>query len=66
MSDVVKRRGLECRLLTHTESPSGCQRVEICGVLKRVARGAGESYLGLSKEAVVSSIVGDKKTNGGV
>ena len=31
--------------------------------LERVARGAGESYLGLSKVVVVSSIVGDKKTN---
>ena len=28
-------------------------------VLKRVLRGAGESYLGLSKVVVVSSIVGD-------
>lgn len=35
-------------------------------MLKRVLGGAGESNLGLSKEAVVSSIVGDKKTNGGV
>ena len=40
--------------------------MEICGVLKRVLRGAGESYLGLSKVVVVSSIVGDKKTNGRV
>ena len=29
-------------------------------------RHTGESYLGLSKVVVVSSIVGDKKTNGGV
>ena len=40
--------------------------MEICGVLERVLRDAGESYLGLSKVAVVSSIVGGKKTNGGV
>ena len=31
--------------------------MEICGVLKRVLGGAGESYLGLSKVVVVSSIV---------
>ena len=32
-------------------------------MLERVARGAGESYLGLSKVVVVSSNVEDKKTN---
>ena len=35
--------------------------MEIFGVLKRALGGAGESYLGLSKEAVVSSITGDKR-----
>ena len=35
--------------------------MEICGVLGRVLGGFGESYLGLSKEAVVSSITGDKR-----
>ena len=40
--------------------------MEICVVLKRVLGGAGESYLGLSEVVVVSSIVGDKKTNGEV
>ena len=33
--------------------------MQICGVLERVLRGAGESYLGLSKVVVVSSIEGD-------
>ena len=54
------------RLLTHTESLKGCYTVEICGVLKRVLRGVGESYLGLSKVVVVSSIAEDINTNGGV
>ena len=40
--------------------------MEICGVLERVLRGAGESYLGLSKVVVVSSIIEGKNTNGGV
>ena len=35
-------------------------------MLKRVLGGAIESYLGLSKVVVVSIIVGDKETNGGV
>ena len=30
-------------------------------IVERVLRGAGESYLGLSKEAVVSSIVRNKQ-----
>ena len=34
--------------------------------LQGVARGADESYLGLSKVLVVTNIVGDKKTNGRV
>lgn len=35
-------------------------------ILERFLRGASESFLGLSKEVVVTSIVGDKKTNGRV
>ena len=61
MSNVVKRRGLECRLLTHTESLRGVRGWRYVGVLERVLRDTGESYLGLSKVVVVSSIVGDKK-----
>ena len=34
--------------------------MEICGLPKRVLGDAGESYLGLSKVVVVSSIVEDK------
>ena len=39
--------------------------MEIFGLLERVLRDAGESYLGFSKVVVMSIIVGDKKTNGG-